>query len=68
MTHEGSILALIKLIYRMWRLEGINEDAVKIVKKAEELSYSNKAKIINITIPEKVKTFIEKNLAKEINH
>jgi len=42
--------------------------ALKIVKKAEELAFSNKAKIINIYIPEKVKTFIEKNLAKEINH
>jgi len=42
--------------------------ALKIIKKAEELAFSNKAKIINITIPEKVKTFIEKNLAKEINH
>jgi len=36
--------------------------ALKIVKKAEELAFSNKAKIINLSIPEKVKTFIEKNL------
>ena len=42
--------------------------ALKIVKKAEELAFSNKAKIINLSIPEKVKTFIEKNLAKEINY
>jgi len=42
--------------------------ALKIVKKAEELAFSNKAKIINLSIPEKVKTFIEKNLVKEINH
>jgi ribonuclease E len=42
--------------------------ALKIVKKAEELAFSNKAKIINLYIPEKVKTFIEKNLVKEINH
>ena len=42
--------------------------ALKIVKKAEELAFSNKAKIINLNIPEKVKTFIEKNLVKEINH
>jgi len=42
--------------------------ALKIIKKAEELAFSNKAKIININIPEKVKVFIEKNLAKEINH
>lgn len=42
--------------------------ALKIVKKAEELAFSNKAKIINLSIPEKVKTFVEKNLVKEINH
>ena len=42
--------------------------ALKIVKKAEEFAFSNKAKIINLTIPEKVKIFIEKNLVKEINH
>jgi len=46
--------------------------AIKIVKRAEELAFSNKAKIINKTIPEKVKTFIEKNLTcllllKELN-
>ena len=42
--------------------------ALKIVKKAEEFAFSNKAKIINLCIPEKVKIFIEKNLVKEINH
>jgi len=42
--------------------------ALKIVKKSEELAFSNKAKIININIPQKVKTYIEKNLVKEINH
>ena len=40
----------------------------KIVKKAEELSFSNKAKIINIEIPEKVKIYIEKYLKKEIEY
>ena len=40
--------------------------ALKIVKKAEELAFSNNAKIIDINIPEKVKIFIEKYLAKEI--
>ena len=29
--------------------------ALKIVKKSEELAFSNKAKIINLSIPEKVK-------------
>jgi len=42
--------------------------AFKIVKKAEELAFSNKVKIINISIPEKVKSFIEINLSKEINY
>ena len=40
--------------------------ALKIVKKAEELAFSNKAKIINIYIPEKVKAHIERNLDKEL--
>ena len=42
--------------------------ALKIIKKAEELAFSNKAKIVNVNIPDKVKVFIEKNLVKEINH
>ena len=42
--------------------------ALKIVKKGEELAFSNKAKIVNINVPSKVKTYIEKNLSKEINH
>ena len=42
--------------------------ALKIVKKGEELAFSNKAKIINISVPLKVKTYIEESLAKEIKH
>ena len=42
--------------------------ALKITKKAEELAFSSKAKIVNIYIPEKVKTYIEKNLEKEITY
>ena len=42
--------------------------AQKIVKKAEELSFSNKAKIVNIEISEKVKNYIEKYLKKEIEY
>ncbi len=42
--------------------------ALKIVKKGEELAFSNKAKIININIPSKVKNYIEENLKKEITH
>ena len=46
----------------------IDSFAVKIIKKAEELAFSNKAKIINISIPEKIKNFIEEHLIKEIHH
>ena len=42
--------------------------ALKIIKKSEELAFSNKAKIVNINVPTKVKTYIEENLAKELNH
>jgi ribonuclease E len=42
--------------------------ALKIIKKGEELAFSNKAKIININVPPKVKNYIEENLIKEINH
>ena len=42
--------------------------ALKVIKKAEELAFSNKAKIININIPEKVKVYVEKNLSKQINY
>ncbi len=42
--------------------------SLKVVKKGEELAFSNKAKIININIPSKVKTYIDQNLSKEINH
>ena len=41
--------------------------ALKIIKKAEELAFSYKAKILNIYIADKVKTFIDKNLSKEVN-
>ena len=42
--------------------------ALKVVKESEELAFSHKAKIVNINIPEKVKNYIEENLAKEISH
>ena len=42
--------------------------ALKIIKKGEELAFSNKAKIININVSQKVKSYIEENLIKEINH
>ena len=46
----------------------IDSFSLKIVKKGEELAFSNKAKVINIKIPSKVKTYIDENLAKEIIH
>ena len=42
--------------------------ALKVIKKSEDAAFSNKAKIININIPEKVKVYIEENLLKEINY
>ena len=42
--------------------------AQKIVKKSEELALSNKAKVVNIEISEKVKNYIENNLKKEIEY
>ena len=42
--------------------------ALKVIKKGEELAFSNKAKIVNINIPTKVKNYIDENLSKEINH
>jgi len=42
--------------------------ALKIIKKSEELAFSNKTKIVNIKVPLKVKTYIEENLIKELNH
>ena len=42
--------------------------ALKIVKKGEEMAFSNKAKIVNIYVPSKVKVYIGQNLTKEIDH
>ena len=42
--------------------------ALKIIKKGEELAFSNKAKIIDINVSPKVKKYIDENLIKEINH
>ena len=46
----------------------IDSFAQKILKKSEEQAFSNKAKTININIPEKVKIYIETNLKKEIDY
>jgi len=42
--------------------------SLKIMKKGEELAFSKKAKIVNINVSSKVKTYIEENLAKELSH
>ena len=42
--------------------------ALKIVKKGEELAFSNKANIVNVYISSKVKTYIEVNFRKEVDH
>ncbi len=42
--------------------------ALKVVKKSEELAFFNKAKIVNINVPLKVKKYIDENLIKEIKH
>jgi len=44
----------------------IDSFAHKVLKKAEELAFLKKAKIINISVAEKVKNFIEANLKNEI--
>ena len=42
--------------------------SLKVIKKAEELAFSNKVKIINVTISEKVKLYMEKFLDKELSY
>ena len=46
----------------------IDSFALKVIRKAEEVAFSNKVKIININIPEKIKVYIEENLSKEIDY
>tara|TARA_B100000700_G_scaffold328954_1_gene448578 strand:- start:621 stop:2432 length:1812 start_codon:yes stop_codon:yes gene_type:complete len=42
--------------------------AQKIIKKIELLAFTSKVKVIKTYIPEKVKTYIENNLSKEIEY
>ncbi len=52
-----------------WKMVlSIDSFTLKVVKKSEELAFFNKAKIINASVPSKVKTYIDKNLEEEINH
>jgi len=46
----------------------IDSFSLKIIKKGEELAFSNKAKIVDIKVPSKVKTYIDENLSKEVGH
>ena len=46
----------------------IDSFSLKIVKKGEELAFSNKAKIVDVRVPSKVKAYIYENLSKEIDH
>jgi ribonuclease E len=52
-----------------WKMTlSLESFALKIVKKAEELAFINNAKIVDVSIPEKVKVYIEENLKKEISY
>ena len=42
--------------------------AQKVIKKIELLAFTNKVKIINTYIPEKIKIYFENNLSKEIQY
>jgi len=46
----------------------IDSFSLKIVKKGEELAFSNKAKTIDIYVPSKARSYINGNLTKEIDH
>ena len=52
-----------------WKMVlSINSFAQRVIKKAEEIAFLNKTKIIDISIPEKVKIYIQENLSKEIDY
>ena len=40
----------------------------KIIKKIQHLAFTEKVKIVNSYVPEKVKIFIEKNLIDELKY
>ena len=42
--------------------------SLKIVKKSEMLSFTDKVKNVNVEVPEKVKIYVDKILKKEINY
>ena len=52
-----------------WKMTlSLDSFALKIIKKGEELAFFNKAKTVNISIPVKVKQYIQENLSKELSH
>jgi len=52
-----------------WKMTlSLDSFALKMIKKGEELAFSNKAKTVNISIPVKVKQYIQENLSKELTH
>jgi len=52
-----------------WKMTlSLDSFALKIIKKGEELAFFNKAKTVNISIPAKVKQYIQDNLSKELSH
>jgi len=52
-----------------WNMQlSLDSFALKIIKKAEQLAFSNKVKIVNIGIPLKVANYIKQNLEKELKH
>ena len=52
-----------------WKMTlSLDSFALKMIKKGEELAFFNKAKTVNISIPVKVKQYIQENLSKELSH
>jgi len=55
--------------YIKWETNlSLDSFALKIVKKVEMLAFTNKIKMINVSVPEKVKIYIEIFLKKEIDY
>ena len=55
--------------YIKWETNlSLDSFALKVVKKVEMLAFTNKIKMINVSVPEKVKIYIEIFLKKEIDY
>ena len=46
----------------------VNIFSQKILKKTQQLAFTDKVKIINTYVPEKVKLYIENNLLEELKY